>query len=157
MNPMEPFWAALRFLTVLPVPRGVSAAPEVTGRSLLAYPLVGLVMGVGLVLAAGSTAWTAPPLQAALVVAVWAVLSGALHLDGLADSADAFLGGHGDANRTLSIMKDPRSGPAGVVAVTLVLLLKYAALAPAISWGALVAAPVSVFYTHLTLPTNSRF
>ncbi|MNP47504.1 Cobalamin synthase [compost metagenome] len=56
------------------------------------------------------------------------MLSGGLHLDGLADSADAWLGGFGDRERTLEIMKDPRSGPIAVVTLVLVLLLKFAAL-----------------------------
>jgi adenosylcobinamide-GDP ribazoletransferase len=51
-----------------------------------------------------------------------------LHLDGLADSADAWLGGFGDRERTLRIMKDPRSGPIAVVTLVLVLLLKFCAL-----------------------------
>jgi adenosylcobinamide-GDP ribazoletransferase len=73
-------------------------------------------------------------LSAALVLLAWVVLTGALHLDGLADSADAWVGGLGGTpterrSRTLEIMKDPRSGPAAVVAVVLVLLLKFAALA----------------------------
>ncbi len=67
-------------------------------------------------------------LHAALLLSVWVVLSGALHLDGLADSADAWLGGYGDRERTLTIMKDPRSGPIAVVTLVLVLLLKFAAL-----------------------------
>ena len=56
-------------------------------------------------------------------------LTGGLHLDGLADSADAWVGGFGDRARTLEIMKDPRSGPAGVTAIVSLLLLKCAALA----------------------------
>jgi adenosylcobinamide-GDP ribazoletransferase len=73
---------------------------------------------------------TLPPLLlAALLLLVWTGLTGALHLDGLADSADAWVGGLGDRERTLAIMKDPRSGPMGVTAVVLVLLLKFAALA----------------------------
>jgi adenosylcobinamide-GDP ribazoletransferase len=56
------------------------------------------------------------------------LLSGGLHLDGLADSADAWLGGFGDRERTLTIMKDPRSGPIAVVTLVLVLLLKFSAL-----------------------------
>jgi len=68
------------------------------------------------------------PLAAGLLLAGWVALSGALHLDGLADSADAWVGGLGDRERTLAIMKDPRCGPAGVVALVLMLLLKYAAL-----------------------------
>ncbi|MBZ0092957.1 MAG: adenosylcobinamide-GDP ribazoletransferase, partial [Sulfuricellaceae bacterium] len=64
----------------------------------------------------------------------------------LADSADAWVGGHGDRQRTLEIMKDPRSGPAAVSAVVLALLLKFAALAALLkggaAWPALLAAPV---------------
>jgi adenosylcobinamide-GDP ribazoletransferase len=68
-------------------------------------------------------------LHAALLLTVWVLLSGGLHLDGLADSADAWLGGFGDRERTLTIMKDPRSGPIAVVVLVLVLLLKFCALA----------------------------
>ncbi len=51
-----------------------------------------------------------------------------MHLDGSADSADAWLGGFGDRERTRQIMKDPRSGPVAVVVLVLLLLLKFAAL-----------------------------
>ena len=51
-----------------------------------------------------------------------------MHLDGLADSADAWIGGMGNQEKTLLIMKDPNCGPAGVVAIILVLLLKFTAL-----------------------------
>jgi adenosylcobinamide-GDP ribazoletransferase len=84
-------------------------------------------------------------LHAALLLTVWVLLSGALHLDGLADSADAWLGGFGDRERTLTIMKDPRSGPIAVVALVLVLLLKFAALLALIEQGqgmALIIVPV---------------
>ncbi len=60
-------------------------------------------------LLASAPAWPV----AVLVLAVWVGLTGALHLDGLADSADAWLGGYGDRARTLAIMKDPYCGPAG--------------------------------------------
>jgi adenosylcobinamide-GDP ribazoletransferase len=56
-------------------------------------------------------------------------ITGALHIDGLADTADAWVGGHGDRERTLSIMKDPRSGPVALAVVNCLLLLKFAALA----------------------------
>jgi adenosylcobinamide-GDP ribazoletransferase len=84
-------------------------------------------------------------LPAAIVLTVWVALTGALHLDGLADSADAWAGGFGDRERTLAIMKDPRSGPVAVVALVLVLLLKFAALEHAIArhdWIALALAPM---------------
>ena len=83
-------------------------------------------------------------LAAGVVLLAWVALTGALHLDGLADSADAWIGGMGDRERTLAIMKDPRSGPAGVVAVVVVLLLKFAALAslPASGGSALLLVPL---------------
>jgi len=119
---------ALQLLTRLPMPR--CAYNEVSAsRSLLFYPLVGALLGA-LVATAG---WLLAPHMAALplaalLLALWVALTGALHLDGLADSADGWLGGFGDRERTLEIMHDPRSGPAAVVAVVLVLLLKFAAL-----------------------------
>jgi adenosylcobinamide-GDP ribazoletransferase len=82
-------------------------------------------------------------LAAAILLASWVALTGALHLDGLADSADAWIGGLGSRERTLAIMKDPRSGPAGVIALVLTLLLKFAALASMQErWPALLLAPM---------------
>ena len=125
---MLPLWIALQFLSSLPIRLPGMPAPEELGRSLLFYPLVGLLFGV--ILWALNIALAGAPLllHAALLLTLWVLLSGALHLDGLADSADAWLGGFGDRERTLTIMKDPRSGPIAVVTLVLVLLLKYAAL-----------------------------
>jgi len=125
---MLPLWIALQFLSSLPIRLPGMPAPEQLGRSLLFYPLVGLLFGV--ILWALNIALAGAPLllHAALLLTVWVLLSGALHLDGLADSADAWLGGFGDRERTLTIMKDPRSGPIAVVTLVLVMLLKFAAL-----------------------------
>jgi adenosylcobinamide-GDP ribazoletransferase len=125
---MLPFWIALQFLSSFPIRLPGMPTPEQTGRSLLFYPAVGLVFGV--VLTAFSALLHGAPLllHAALVLAAWVLLSGGLHLDGLADSADAWLGGFGDRERTLTIMKDPRSGPIAVVTLVVVLLLKFAAV-----------------------------
>ncbi|AWY40565.1 adenosylcobinamide-GDP ribazoletransferase [Pseudomonas putida] len=125
---MLPFWIALQFLSSLPIRlRGMPASQEL-GRSLLFYPLVGLLFGVILWAFNWLLLGTPLLLHAALLLTVWVLLSGALHLDGLADSADAWLGGFGDRERTLTIMKDPRSGPIAVVTLVLVLLLKFCAL-----------------------------
>lgn len=125
---MLPLWIALQFLSSLPIRLPGMPAPEQLGRSLLFYPLVGLLFGV--ILWALNLLLSGAPLllHAALLLTVWVLLSGALHLDGLADSADAWLGGFGDRERTLTIMKDPRSGPIAVVTLALVLLLKFTAL-----------------------------
>ncbi len=125
---MLPLLIAVQFLTSLPVRLPGMPSPEQLGRSLLWYPVVGLL--IGLLLYGLDALLSGAPLllHAALLLAAWVALSGALHLDGLADSADAWLGGFGDRERTLSIMKDPRSGPIAVVTLALVLLLKFAAL-----------------------------
>lgn len=152
---LDPFLIALQFLTRLPVrPRW---SDEATGRSLLYYPLVGLLIGLALALLAIPLAGLAPGLGAALLLTVWVLISGGLHLDGLADSADAWLGGQGDRERTLEIMKDPACGPAGVLALVLVLLVKWQALALLLVEGAALplvlaavlarAALLALFYT----------
>lgn len=125
---MLPFWIALQFLSSLPIRLPGMPTPQQLGRSLLLYPAVGvlfglMLMGLNLLLAGAPLL-----LHAALLLSAWVLLSGALHLDGLADSADAWLGGFGDRERTLAIMKDPRSGPVAVVTLVVVLLLKFTAI-----------------------------
>ncbi|MFK7608356.1 MULTISPECIES: adenosylcobinamide-GDP ribazoletransferase [unclassified Pseudomonas] len=125
---MLPFWIALQFLSSLPINLPGMPKPQELGRSLLFYPLVGALFGGVLWGVSALLAGTPLMLHAALLLTVWVLLSGGLHLDGLADSADAWLGGFGDRERTLTIMKDPRSGPIAVVTLVLVLLLKFCAL-----------------------------
>ncbi|QXI31617.1 adenosylcobinamide-GDP ribazoletransferase [Pseudomonas vanderleydeniana] len=142
---MLPFRIALQFLSSLPIRLPGMPRPEELGRSLLWYPLVGLLLG-GLLYGVDGLLASAPLLlHAALLLTAWVLFSGGLHLDGLADSADAWLGGFGDRERTLTIMKDPRSGPIAVVTLVLVLLLKFCALLALIEQhqsAALVLAPV---------------
>ena len=142
---MRAFWLALQFLTRLPVPRMTEYTAEDCGRSVLYYPVVGLLIGAVLTGVLFLLADANPGLRAALLLLVWVLLTGALHLDGLADSADAWLGGRGDRARTLEIMKDSRSGPAAIVALALVLIVKFAALSAfthAVYWPVLVLAPL---------------
>ncbi|HCJ29476.1 MAG TPA: adenosylcobinamide-GDP ribazoletransferase, partial [Pseudomonas sp.] len=100
---MQPLLIALQFLTCLPVRLDGKPEPRAIGVSLLYYPVVGLLMGGMLVVLGMALHDTAPALRAALVLAAWVAITGALHLDGLADSADAWLGGFGDRERTLAI------------------------------------------------------
>lgn len=129
------------------------------GRSVLYYPLVGLIIGVILALLFNVLANQALLLSAAIVLAVWVLTTGGLHLDGLADSADAWAGGLGDRQRTLEIMKDPRSGALAIVIVVMLLLLKFSAIVAALEinqWEALLIAPVlgrsAVVLLFLTTP-----
>lgn len=142
---MRPFFIALQFLTQLPVHFARHPEPQEIGSSLNYYPLVGLLLGLFLVLLAWILNDISALLSAALLLSFWVGLTGGLHLDGLADSADAWVGGLGNRDKTLAIMKDPRSGPAAVVVLVLLLLVKFAALHAILStqyWAALLLAPV---------------
>jgi len=132
---MSAFWLALQFLTRLPTPALGVLESRLVGRSLAWYPLVGLLLGTILWGTALLLQGQEPLLAAAILLLLWVGLTGALHLDGLADTADAWVGGLGDRERTLAIMKDPRSGPIGVTALVLLLLLKFAALAAVLRSG----------------------
>lgn len=131
--------AAVSFLTVLPVANADGGAGERLGR--LYFPLIGALVGLvaGLAFVIAATAST-PLLGAAVAVAVLSVLTGAIHLDGLADTADALLAA-GDAERRLSVMRDPRLGSYGVTAIAAVLILEVAAVA-SIPIGRAIAALV---------------
>jgi adenosylcobinamide-GDP ribazoletransferase len=121
--------AAIAFLTRVPMPSRIWAKASKPPVQLPWYPVVGLLIGAVLSGLACLLSRESPLLASALVLLVWVGITGGLHLDGLADSADAWVGGLGDRTRTLEIMKDPRSGPMGVTAIVAVLLLKFAALA----------------------------
>ncbi|HEV2140688.1 MAG TPA: adenosylcobinamide-GDP ribazoletransferase [Candidatus Dormibacteraeota bacterium] len=118
--------AAMSFLTVLPVANADGSPGERLGRAY--FPAIGAVIGLVATLAYTlAAAATTTLLGAAAAVAVLAVLTGAIHLDGLADSADGLLG-RGDATRRLEVMRDPRLGSYGVTAIAVFLLLEVAAI-----------------------------
>jgi adenosylcobinamide-GDP ribazoletransferase len=128
---------AATMLTVLPV-RATRADRPAAAVAMAAAPLVGAALGcvLALLLRAGDLvlpAWVA----AALTVAAGVLATRGLHLDGLADTADA-LGAYAGPARALEIMKKPDIGPFGVAAVALVLLVQAAAVA-AVGPGAVVA------------------
>jgi adenosylcobinamide-GDP ribazoletransferase len=143
---MKPLLAAIRFLTILPVPGAWGTAEEDLARSVPWFPLIGLLLGA----AAAGLAWvmscTAPPmLAAAAIVCVLLGFSGCLHLDGLADTADGFLSSR-PRQRILEIMKDSHIGAMGVIAIACVLLLKFAAMASlsaAALWPAVLVMPLA--------------
>ncbi len=119
---------ALSFLTILPI-RAPDSRPEDLGRAAAWFPAVGLVLGALLVAARWALGWLFPPLlAAALVVALWAALTGGLHLDGLADCGDGLLAAVPPARR-LEIMRDPRLGTFGGLSLCLFILLKILAVA----------------------------
>lgn len=131
----------MSFLTVLPVANADGSAGERLGRAY--FPAIGALVGLaaGLVFIVATAAAT-PLLGAAAAVAVLSALTGAIHLDGLADTADGLLT-HGDAERRLAVMRDPGLGAYGVTSIVAVLVLEVAALASMSSGRALVALVIA--------------
>ncbi|QYJ16848.1 Adenosylcobinamide-GDP ribazoletransferase [Rubrobacter xylanophilus DSM 9941] len=125
---LEDFARALGFLTVLPLPCSPRDESGSFGRSFGWFPAVGLLLGAllgGGALAAGAA--PPPPVSAALVVALWVLLTGGLHLDGLMDTCDGLFAAKSPRER-LEIMSDPHPGAFGVLGAVCVLLVKYGAL-----------------------------
>jgi len=143
---MNSFLAALRFLTILPIPGQRGHAPGDLARSLWWFPVVGLLLGG---LTAGIFWLTGPylprPILAVLAVTVLLAWSGGLHLDGVADCADGFFSSR-PRERMLEIMRDSRIGAMGVIALLLLLALKGAALLalpPEALWRLLLLMPLT--------------
>lgn len=136
---------ALEFLTTLRLHAVPVRSPEAVSRALWAFPIVGALIGLALFGVERGGRELAPDVAvAAVVVAVWIGLTGGLHLDGLADTADGLFGGR-DREQRLSIMHDVRSGSWAVIALVVVLLLKFALVLSLLEEGrfaALVLAPV---------------
>jgi len=137
---------AFMFLTRIPMPRLENFSAADSGKALPLFPLVGLVIGLVMAALGYLLSGLLPAgVIAALLLIVWVFITGGLHLDGLGDSADGWLGGTADRERTLQIMKDPRCGSAAVMTVGCLLIGKFAALQSLIElqlWPALIAAPL---------------
>ncbi len=144
VTPLRDVGAAVRFLTVLPCPGAPSCDPAAVARAAWAFPVVGVLIG-GCSAAAGlACQWLfGPPLHLIAAVAASAMVTGGLHLDGLADSADALFSWR-SREKKLEILRDSRIGTMGAVALFLVLATKLAAL-HALGpqwWEAALLAPV---------------
>ncbi len=129
LRPCATFAAALRFLTILPLPGRFGTAEKDLTHAVPFFPLIGLLIGC----IAAPTAellfiFLAPLPAAVLTVMLLLAFSGGLHLDGLADTADGFFSAR-TRERMLEIMKDSSIGAMGAIALLLVLLLKTACLA----------------------------
>jgi adenosylcobinamide-GDP ribazoletransferase len=123
---MRSLFSALAFLTRIPIPEALKSRKD--NGMFAGYPAAGLLVGAALSLVVwlGSLA-TPAAVTAVVLIAVSLLLTGAIHLDGLADCADAFYGRR-DRETTLRILKDPRIGTMGGAAIGISLLARYAAL-----------------------------
>ena len=143
------FFSAIAFLTVIPIPDFLKSRRE--NGMFAGYPAAGLVIGALLAAAAAGLAWLFPPVVAAvLLVGASVLLTGAIHLDGLADCADAFYGRR-DPEAVLRILKDPRVGTMGGAAIGLSLLLRAASFLSIPSGILVLALPVVSMFSRGTV------
>lgn len=141
---------AIEFLTPLRLRRVQTYSDRVFAEALGWYPFAGLLIGAALMLADRGLARLLPAgPAAALLVALLALISGGLHLDGVADTADG-MAMQGDRAERLGVMSEGNSGPAGVMALVLVLLAQWSAIAALpdpVRPAALLLAPVLARWT----------
>jgi adenosylcobinamide-GDP ribazoletransferase len=149
MDFMRLYLIALQFLTIIPLPFDTRCQKEDLGRATACFPLVGLSIG-GLLVGLNwlIEPWLNRPLTAVLLITTLAAVTGALHLDGLADVCDG-LAARGSRERFLAVMKDSNVGAVGAVGLVLGLMLK---------WQALLAVPAGITWQALLLfPAMGRF
>lgn len=133
--------AAIRLLTVLPLPIRPPTAQELAGAGSY-FPVVGLLIGLAMAAVALPLNLLLPqPVVAALLLVLLLGITGGLHVDGLADTCDGFFCNAESPARRLEIMRDSRVGGYGVAGVVSLLLVQYASIA-SLSAGGLTASLV---------------
>jgi adenosylcobinamide-GDP ribazoletransferase len=119
--------AALRFLTIIPLP-GRKISPKEVGGSIAYFPLVGAIIGLILLGLNWLLSLVLPQaLVNILLLVSLAIVSGGLHLDGFVDTCDGMVG-HKTVPQRWRVMKDSRAGAFGIIGVCCLLLVKYVAL-----------------------------
>src|ERR1700722_5661852 len=140
MTGKREFMNALRFMTIVPVPSAdTEIAPDWLSRCAKYFPVVGVGIGIvsAVVLLLADRIW-GPVVASLFAVATSIAITGALHEDGLADTADG-LGGGTSVEKRLAIMKDSRIGTYGTLALAFSLSLRVTALADMPVWTAAAA------------------
>lgn len=122
------FFAALQFLTSIPLPGRREPHPEELGRAVTFFPLVGLIIGAILAFLNWLLTFILPAaLVNALLLVALVIVTGALHLDGFVDTCDG-IAGHKSVEERWRVMRDSHAGAFGIIGVVLLLLVKYASL-----------------------------
>ncbi len=135
---MNDFLTAIGLLTIVPV----RYREPISARAYAHFPLVGLLVGLFLMGANYLLRAVFPNLvAAALLLALWVILSGGLHLDGFADACDGLFAAT-TRERRLEILRDVHLGTFGAVSLVALLLVKFAAIASATSFAPILLAPI---------------
>ncbi|HUH65594.1 MAG TPA: adenosylcobinamide-GDP ribazoletransferase [Syntrophales bacterium] len=143
---MKPLFAAIQFLTVIPFPKSFVCGEKELARSMPYFPVVGLLIGIAIAVFDHVIGMILPPLPASVMTVIaMTAISGGLHMDGLADTADGFFSAR-PRERVLEIMRDSRTGVMGVLAVVFVIALKVSlliSLSPSLRSGIIVLMPLA--------------
>lgn len=135
---------ALQFLTILPIKIKSKINEKDFGRSLLYFPIVGLMIGLLLSVTAFFLGFLPGLLKGACILITSVIITGGIHLDGFADTCDGFYGNR-SKEKILEIMRDSRIGVMGAIGIFSLLLLKFgiiASLPDAVLWKALIEMAV---------------
>ncbi len=151
---MRRLFSALAFLTIIPIPERLKSRE--LNAMFAGYPAAGLLIG-GLLAgaAAGLASFLPGALAAVALIAANLALTGGIHLDGLADCADAFYGRQ-DRAKVLEILKDPRIGTMGGVAIGLSLLTRFSAISTLPVSALLTAFPLSAVLARTSVIVGLR-
>jgi len=145
---MKGLIVAIQFLTRLPTPR-IAVSSDEFAASMRWFPAVGLIVGA-LVAGAGWAGARIDPWTGGLcALVVWVAVTGALHLDGLGDIADASGAAHKDREQLLAVLSDPHVGSFAVVTIALQLLAKLVLLHALLDAGAFVAIALIPFAARI--------
>jgi len=143
---MKPLLAAIQFLTVIPFPKSFTGGEKELEKCMPFFPVVGLLIGIIIAAFDHVMGFIFPPLPASVMTVIAMTgISGGLHMDGLADTADGFFSAR-PRERVLEIMRDSRTGVMGVIAVVFVIVLKISvliSLSPPFRPGIIVLMPLA--------------
>lgn len=157
---MRRFTIALQFLTIIPFNKDLKVTEEDLGKSMLYFPLVGLLIGGCLVLSDKVLSFILPlSVVDGILIAILVLLTGSIHLDALADTIDGVASGK-DKIKKLEIMKDGKIGAIGAVGIILILMLKYItlnAIPQALKYQSLLLMPMMGRWSQVTVAYFSDY
>lgn len=158
MNPKR-LLVALQFLTIIPFKIKGKVEDKDLGRSLIYFPIVGLLIGLFLAGIAYISSSLPPLIMSVLILSAWVIITGGIHLDGLADTCDGFYGNRPKED-ILKIMRDSRIGTMGAAGIALTLLFKFAVLSsirPEYLWKVLIIAVVFARWSQAFACVTSKY
>jgi adenosylcobinamide-GDP ribazoletransferase len=154
------FITALQFLTIFTVNKKHEVRENDLAKSMVYFPFVGFLIGIILVYADRGLLWLfSDTISNVFLLVISAVITRALHIDGLADTIDGLMGGS-DRESRLAIMKDSRIGTAGVLSISFLLLVKYACLNSLFNeykTAALLTAPVFGRWSQMLMMFKANY